>query len=168
MVYPLLSHVHFVRFYPCNMYIIWCVSVLPSLSYTNMHTPYCFCFGTNVYCLPTKYENLICYKVCILLLNQVWYMSVFPLVSYMNMHIPIFCCCGAKRVLFTNKLSEYWCRIINPYLFTKFYTFTQHACSHCSLLWCEKGIVYQQVMKMMVSYHKPLHVYKVSYIQEFR
>ena len=27
------------------------------------------------------------------------------------------------------------------------------AYSHCSLLWCEKGIVYQQVIKMLVSYH---------------
>ena len=87
------------------------------------------------------------------------------------MHVYIVLCCGAKRVLFTNKLSECWCRIINPYLFTKFIHLskrvTQHACSHCSLLWCEKGIVYQQVMKMLVSYHNPLHVYKVSYIQPF-
>ena len=27
------------------------------------------------------------------------------------------------------------------------------ACSHCSLLCCENGIVYQQVIKMFVSYH---------------
>ena len=161
------------------------------------------------------------YKVCILLLNQVLCMSVFPLVSYMNMHIPIVLCCCAKRVLFTNKLSEYWCHIIKPYLFTKFHTsehlgkrvtqtcmftlffvvvqkgyclptsyqnfgvvsytptclqsfihlgkrVTKHACSHCSLLWCEKGIVYQQVIRILVSYHRPLHVYKVSYIQAFR
>ena len=66
-----------------------------------MHTHYCLCFGTNVYCLPTKFGNLICYKLCIQLLNQVLCMS---LVSYMNMHIPIALCCGAKR---TNKLSEY-------------------------------------------------------------
>ena len=134
------------------------MSVFPSLSYMNMHTPYCFCFGTNVYCLPTKYENLICYKICILLLNQVLCMSVFPLVSYMNMHIPIVLCCGAKRVLFTNRLSEYWCHIIKPYLFTKFHIskhleLHKHACSHCSLLWCEKGIVYQQVIRVLVSYH---------------
>ena len=31
-------------------------------------------------------------------------------------------CWGAKRALFTNKLSEYWCHIIKPYLFTKFHT----------------------------------------------
>ena len=133
-------------------------------------------------------------------------MSVFPLVSYMNMHIPIVLCCGAKRVLFTNKLSEYWCHIIKPYLFIKLHTskhlgkkltqmcmftlffvvvrkgyclptsyqnvgvvsliptclpsfihlgkrVTQHACSHCSLLWCKNGIVYQQVIRMLVSYH---------------
>ena len=34
------------------------------------------------------------------------------------MHVHIVLCCGA----ITNKLSEYWCHIINPYLFTKFHT----------------------------------------------
>ena len=78
------------------------------------------------------------------------------------MHIHIVVCCGVKRVLFTNKLSECWCCIINPYLFTKFHTskhfgkrVTQHACSHCSLLWCEKGIVYQHVIRLLVSYLIP-------------
>ena len=63
------------------------------------------------------------------------------------MHVHIVLCCGVKTVLFTNKLSKCWCHIINPYLFTKFHTskpfgkrVTQHACSHCSLLWCENGI----------------------------
>ena len=76
------------------------------------------------------------------------------------MHVYIVFCCGAKMVFFTNKLSEHLCRIINPYLFTKFHTskhlgkrVTQHACSLCSLLWCENGIVYQQVIRMLVSYH---------------
>ena len=114
MVYPSSQNVvHFVRLYPCTMY---------GVCQCSLHIPYCFCCGTNVYCLPTEYGNLICYKVCILLLNQVSCVPVFPLVSYMNMHIPIVLCCGAKRVLFTNKLSEYWCHIIKPYLFTKFHT----------------------------------------------
>ena len=26
-------------------------------------------------------------------------------------------------------------------------------CSHCSFLWCENVIVYQQVIRMLVSYH---------------
>ena len=124
------------------------------------------------------------------------------------MHVHIVLCCGVKTVLFTNKLSECWCHIINPYLLTKFHT-SKHsgkrvtqtcmfilffvvvrkkyclptsyqnvgvvseiptclqsfmhpsvlvrelgkdAYSHCSLLWCEKGIVYQQVIRMLVSY----------------
>ena len=41
------------------------------------------------------------------------------------MHVHIVFCCGAKRVLFTNKLSECWCCISIPYLFTKF-----HASKH--------------------------------------
>ena len=124
------------------------------------------------------------------------------------MHVHIVLCCGVKTVLFTNKLSECWCHIMNHYLFKKFHTsknlgkrvtqtcmFTlffvvvrkgyclptsyqnvgvvsviptclqsfmhpsilarelhKDACSHCSLLWCEKGIVYQQVIRMLVSY----------------
>ena len=80
-----------------------CYIVFPLLSYTNMHIQYYFCCGTNVYCLPIRYGNLICYKVYILLLYQVSCVSVFPLVSYMSMHIPIeVFCCGAKRVIFTN------------------------------------------------------------------
>ena len=75
------------------------------------------------------------------------------------MHVHIVLCCGVKTVMFTNKLSEHSCHIINPYLFTKFHTSKQvreldkHACSHCSLLWCENGIVYQQVIRTFVSYH---------------
>ena len=38
------------------------------------------------------------------------------------MHVHIVLCCGVKTVLFTNKLSESWCHIINPYLLTKFHT----------------------------------------------
>ena len=125
------------------------------------------------------------------------------------MHVHIVFCRGAKTVLFTNKLSEHLCHIINPYLFTKFHTskhlgkrvtqtcmFTlffvvvrkgyclptgyqnvgvvsviptclqsfmhssilvrelhKDAYSHCCLFWREKGIVYQQVIRMLVSYH---------------
>ena len=38
------------------------------------------------------------------------------------MHVHIVLCCGVKTVLFTNKLSECWCHIMNSYLFTKFHT----------------------------------------------
>ena len=38
------------------------------------------------------------------------------------MHVHVVLCSGAKTVLFTNNLSECWCHIINPYLFTKFHT----------------------------------------------
>ena len=38
------------------------------------------------------------------------------------MHVHIVFCCGVKTVLFTNKLSECWCHVINSYLFTKFRT----------------------------------------------
>ena len=38
------------------------------------------------------------------------------------MHVHIVVCFGVKRVLFTNNLSDCWCHIINPYLFTKIHT----------------------------------------------
>ena len=48
----------------------------------------------------------------------------------------------------------------------------EHAYSHCSLLWCEKGIVYQQVVRVyigVISLNPTCNsVYQVSYIQAFR
>ena len=29
----------------------------------------------------------------------------------------------------------------------------EHSYSHCPLLWCERGVVYQQVIRVLVSYH---------------
>ena len=78
------------------------------------------------------------------------------------MHIHIVVCCGVKRVLFTNKLSEYWCRIINRYIpvykVSYIRAFWKESYTTCMftlffLLWCENGIVYQQAIRMLVSYH---------------
>ena len=82
-----------------------------------MHILYCFCCGTNVYCLPIS-------LIFVTRFALPSFVHVFPLVSYMNVPIPIVLCCGAKWVLFTNT-SQYWCHIIKPYLFTKF-----HASKH--------------------------------------
>ena len=67
------------------------------------------------------------------------------------MHVHIVLCCGAKTVLFTNKLSEHWCHISNPYLFTKFHTskhlgerVTQACMITLFFVVVQKGIVYQQ------------------------
>ena len=70
------------------------------------------------YCLPTSYQNV----GVVSLIPAYLYIQAFRQESYTNMHVHIVLCCGAKRVLFTNKLSECWCCIINPYLFTKFHT----------------------------------------------
>ena len=58
-------------------------------------------------------------------------------------------CCGVKTVLFINKLSECWCHIINPYLFTKFHTskrfgkrVTQHAHVHIVLCCGVKTVLF--------------------------
>ena len=68
------------------------------------------------------------------------------------MHVHIVLCCSAKTVLFTNKLSKHWCHISNPYKSfidpsIQVRELHKHACSHCILLWCEKGTVYQQVFQ---------------------
>ena len=88
------------------------------------------------------------------------------------MHVHIVLCCGVKTVLFTNKLSEYWCHIINPYLFTKFHTskhlgkrVTQTCMFTLFFVVVRKGYVYQQVIRMLVSYQYSLPVYQVSCIQ---
>ena len=70
-----------------------------------------------MYCLPTKYGNLI------LLLYQVLCVSVFPLHQHAYAYCSLLWC--KKSIVFTNKLSEYWCHMIKPYLFTKF-----HASKH--------------------------------------
>ena len=40
-----------------------------------------------------------------------------------------------------------------PALYSTALYMDKHECSHCSLLWCENGIVYQQVIRTFVSYH---------------
>ena len=73
------------------------------------------------------------------------------------MHVHIVLCCGVKRVLFTNKLCVVsvipTClqSFVHPSILVR--ELHKDAYSHCCLLWCEKGIVYQQVIRMLVSYH---------------
>ena len=76
------------------------------------------------------------------------------------MHVHIALCCGAKRVLFTNKLSDVGVVSVIPTCLQSFMhpsilvrELHKDAYSHCCLLWCENGIVYQQVIRMLVSYH---------------
>ena len=65
-----------------------------------------------------------------------------PLVCYMNMHIPIVLCCGAKRVYCLPTSYQSIGVISHTHLGKRV---TQHACSHCSLLWCENSIVYNKL-----------------------
>ena len=94
------------------------------------------------------------------------------------MHVHIVLRCGAKTVLFTNKLSECWCCIIIPYLFTKFHTskhfgkrVTQSCMPYCNV-WAE--VVYCGFPKSMVftktliclfpARHQSLYLHQVSYV----
>ena len=73
------------------------------------------------------------------------------------MHVQIVFCCGAKTVLFTNNIRVIslipTClqSFMHPNIFVR--ELDKDAYSHCCLLWCEKGIVYQQVIRMLVSHH---------------
>ena len=61
------------------------------------------------------------------------------------MYARIVLCCGVKTVLFTNKLSECWCHIINPYLFTSKHLskrVTQTCMFTLFFVVVRKGIVY--------------------------
>ena len=95
-----------------------CVSVL--FTELHEHTPYCFCFGTNVYCLPTKYIGDFNLLQGLHSIAPPRFVHVSLSISELHEHTIL--CCGANRVLFTNKVSEYWFHIIKPYLFTKFHT----------------------------------------------
>ena len=78
-------------------------------------------------------------------------------------HICIVCTSNLDLVSFLFVPAPYSTMKLEIFLFTCLLTFVVSnviasrgfsiACSHCSLLWCENGIVYQQVIKMFVSYH---------------
>ena len=62
--------------------LVPCV-VFPSLSYTNMYIPYCFCCGS----LPTKYGNLQCLHS--FALPSFVHVSLSISELYVNLYIPI-------------------------------------------------------------------------------
>ena len=101
-------------------------------------------------------------------------------VSYIHVHIVL--CCGARRVLFTNKLSECWCHIIIPYLFTKFHAFkhfgkrvTQTCMPYCNV-WAEvvycgfpKRKVFTKTLICLFSVcHQSLYLHQVSFVGVLR
>ena len=115
---------------------------------TNMHVHIVLCCGAKRYCLPTSYQNVGVVSLIPTCLQSFIHPSILVRELH-NMRVHIVHCSGVKTVLFTNKLSECWCYIINPYLFTKFHTskhlgkrVTRTCMFTLFLLWCEKGIVY--------------------------
>ena len=94
------------------------------------------------YCLPTSYQNVGVVSVIPACLQSFMHPSILVRELH-NMHVHIVVCCGVKTVLFTNKLSECWCHIINLYLLTKFHTskhfgkrVTQTCMAYCNV-WAE-------------------------------
>ena len=180
-----------------------------------MHVHIVLCFGEKRVLFTNKLSECWCY------ISNPYLFTKFRASHHFGKRVTQRCihivlCCGVKTVLFTNKLSECWCHIINLHtskhlckrvtqtcMFTLFFVMVRKgyclptsyqnvgvvsviptclqsfmypsilvrelhkdAYSHCCLLWCEKSIVYQQVIRMMVSYHF-VPVYKVSYTQAF-
>ena len=98
------------------------------------------------------------------------------------MHVHIVLCCGAKRVLFTNKLSECWCRISIFYLCTKFHAskhfgkrVTQTCMPYCNV-WAEvvycgfpKSKVFTKTLiSLFPACHQSLYLHQVSYVGVLR
>ena len=74
------------------------------------------------------------------------------------MHVHIVLCCGTKIV--STSFQNVGVASVVPTCLQSFMhpsilvrELHKDAYSHCSSLWCEKGIVYQQVIRMLVSYH---------------
>ena len=71
--------------------------------------------------MPTRYQNVGVVSLIPTCLQSFIHPSILVRELH-NIHVHIVLCCGVKTVLFTNKLSECWCHIINSYLLTKFHT----------------------------------------------
>ena len=94
------------------------------------------------------------------------------------MHVHIVLCCGAKRVLFTNKLSESWRRINIPYLFTKFHAsqhfgkrVTQTCMPYCNVwakvVYCgfpKNKVFTKTLISLFPARHQNLYLHQVSYV----
>ena len=80
-------------------------------------------------------------------------------VPFTELHEHAYLYCSRCGTLFTNKLWESCCEIYstivpNIVCISLFISELQeYASSHCSLLWYEKSIVYQQIIKTVVSNH---------------
>ena len=120
-----------------------------------------------------KSINIVVTTCLFLSLYHVWCVLVFPSLSYTNMHIlnimVVVQMCSNKVWEFS--LLQGLHSIALPSFVRISLSISElHQCaySHCSFLWCEKCIVYQQVIRILVSYHLTLPVYHVSCIQAFR
>ena len=75
-----------------------------------MHVHIVFFVVRKGYSLPTSYQNVgfisLIPTTCLL---SFIHQSIILSKSYTKMPVHIVFCCGAKRVFFTNKLSEFWC-----------------------------------------------------------
>ena len=100
------------------------------------------------------------------------------------MHVHIVLCCCAKRESFTNKLSECWCHISIPYLFTKFHAsqhfgkrVTQTCMPYCNV-WAEvvycgfpkSNVFTKTLISLFPACHQSLYMYlhQVSYVGVLR
>ena len=138
------------------LYKLYCIVL-------HEHVP-CHVVCTEVHCLLTNDENNVvktlseyCCRCCCLVTSVV---SVS--VPFTELHNCDCSCFGTKiQRLPTNYgncvvrfLPFYCCTVPNIVCISiSISELQEHASSHCSLLWYGKGIVYQQIIKTLVSTH---------------
>ena len=92
-------------------------------------------------------------------LYQVWSVLVFPSLSYTNMPISIVLALIRKCIIYpTNygnlvRFLTWCCTKYSVCISVSIIELLEHASFHCSLLWYRTGIVYQQIIKTIVSNH---------------
>ena len=97
----------------------------------------------------------------------------------MNIHCSLLWC---EKVLFTNKLSDYWCHIIKPYLFIKFHVSKRSAAGkrvtqtcmpysnmdRSCLSWFSKSKLFTKTFKCLFPVHHQTLYHQVSYVRVLR
>ena len=144
------------------------------MSYINMQLPFnCFLMCYVLHCSPTKQQcchnvaRLLSILLDSILVPSVMYVSV--LFTELHKHAyPIVLVVVRKCVVYINYeniVMRLWYSIARPNILCISLSISElheHTSLHCSLLWYEKGIVYQQIITRGVSNYWTLLLYHVS------
>ena len=137
---------------------------------------------------------LLLWSKCVLFTNKMWEFIWFTFscltnvglsISELHEHAYSYCSllwCEKFTRYVTNKLSEYWCHIIKPYLFTKFHT-SKHAgkrVTRTCIPYCnvkaevvyrgfpQSNVFAETLICLFPVHHQSLYLYQVSYVGVLR